>query len=44
MKQKEDTSTITLRICDLHSVLYLLSLGNEGAVRSAWDTIDLMNK
>ncbi len=44
MEKKDNMDTITLRICDLNSVLYILSMGNQNAVNAAWDSIEIMRK
>ncbi len=44
MDYKDDTSKITIRKCDLHSVLALMTLGKDDTIKSAWESIELLAK
>ncbi len=40
MNKRDDVSIISIRKCDLNSVLSMMSLGNEKLMESAWKSIE----
>ncbi len=44
MDYSNDETKITLRMCDLNSVLAIMVLGNKDTLNSGWDSINMLAK
>lgn len=44
MEWKDDYNSITVRKCDIYSILMMISLGNKGAVEAAIQQLMLFEK
>lgn len=40
MENRNNMDKIEIRRCDLHGILAMLTLGNQGAMESAWEAIE----
>ena len=44
MENKNNMEKISIRRCDLNAVLSMISLGNQGVIKEAWNAIEVYIK
>ena len=44
MNYKDDMNSITLRKCDIHGVLVMLTMNNKETIKCAWESLELMRE